>query len=207
MCYALVSEWILIEKLVILCTKSSFFLVWININTDCLLLVLPTKLISFGDFFPIKSTKFSSTHTVCWPLTSWNQSFQTSAATSLQILVSSTDDESSSHTMSSVSPPNPPITSAPSSRLMCHGARTAGDPLLLPDCASCNMEKQAVWSNHQPVHRNTLCAANTHTHKYPQTNNLKSVHPTVNFLTASRNVFKLSDPYSNNPAAKNTAKQ
>lgn len=67
---------------------------------------------------------------------------------------------------------NPPITSVPLSSLVCYGAKTARDPLVLPDCASCNMEKQLgptaslysaslfLWSSAR-IH--------THTHTYAQT--------------------------------------
>lgn len=66
------------------------------------------------------------------------------------------------------------------------GPRQPGDPLVLPDCASSNMERQlgptiSLYSEH------CFCAAE----KYGQATNLNVLHPTTHFLTASRNIFNV----------------
>lgn len=107
-----------------------------------------------------------------------------------QILVSHSNDESLPHTMSSVI--NPPITSVPLNSLMCYRDQDSQDPPVLPDCASCNMDKQ-LGPTTSLYSASLLCSTqiHTHTHTYPQTTNLNSTHPTVHFLTAHRNIFKL----------------
>lgn len=99
--------------------------------------------------------------------------------------------------------PPTPITSVPLSRLLCYGAKTARDPPVLLDCGSCDMEEQLGPTNSL----NSASYTNRHAHTKPfKASNLKSVHPTVNFLTASWNVFNLSDPYSRTPGCREHSK-
>lgn len=78
-----------------------------------------------------------------------------------QILVSHSNDESLPHTMSSVI--NPPITSVSLNSLMCCGDQDSQDPLVLPDCASCNRDKQ-LGPTTSLYSASLLCSTQTRTH-------------------------------------------
>lgn len=84
-----------------------------------------------------------------------------------QILVSHSNDESLPHTMSSVI--NPPITSVPLNSLMCYGDQDSQDPLVLPDCASCNTDKQ-LGPTTSLYSASLLCSTQTHIHPHVPTN-------------------------------------
>lgn len=96
------------------------------------------------------------------------------------------------HTMLSVSPPNLVKAFIPLSPPMFSCQGISWDPLVPLDYASCNTKKQLLPTKSLNSAMLFVQTANTHTH----TPSLKSVHPTVNFLTASSNVFNLSHPYT-----------
>lgn len=110
-----------------------------------------------------------------------------------QILVSHSDDESLSHTMSSVSP-QPSNNFCPIEQPhVLRGPRLPETPwsyLIGPPVTRSSVLVQTPANT-----KHGFCVAHTYTHA--QTTNLNSVHPTVHFLTASKNVFKLSSLYSN----------
>lgn len=119
-----------------------------------------------------------------------------------QILVSHSNDESLSHTMSSVSPqPSNNFCPIEQPRVL-RGPRQPETPwsyLIVPPVTwRSSLVPTPAYTKH------CFCVAHKYTHTYPQTTNLNSVHPTVHFLTASRNVFKLSSPYSNSLGADTT---
>lgn len=106
-----------------------------------------------------------------------------------QILVSHSNDESLSHTMSSVSPQPPNNVRPIEQPRVLRGPRQPETPwshLIVPP----ETWRSSLVPSSRAYTRHRFCVAtqtqtHTHMHTRPQTTNLNSVHPTVHFLTAS----------------------